>query len=289
MNFPITKSSSGRAKRWLALLISAAMWLPTFVSAFPPAPHHRVYGLVRDEYGTPLAMTGAQIMIETSNGANVAGIIVPGLAPGSNYELDVSMDSGIASDVYKATALKPSAAFRMRVKIGVKTYLPIEMAGNFASLGNPAQATRIDLTIGEDLDGDGLPDAWQRLLRTMLGPSARTGPNDDADSDGISNLNEYLAGTYAFDPQNGFRLSFVTDATGAAALEFMTIKSRTYTLLASTDATAWTPIRFKLPSDSATVLSRAEYRATDIKILRVIPLLPDQTPASKYFFQVQVQ
>ena len=29
-------------------------------------------------------------------------------------------------------------------------------------LGKPSETTRLDLTLGEDSDGDGLPDAWER-------------------------------------------------------------------------------------------------------------------------------
>jgi hypothetical protein len=259
------------------------------VSAFPPAPYHVLYGLVRDEYGQPLSQAGAQMILETTNGVQVIGNISPNLEPGVNYRLNLPMDSGIRPDIYKPTALWPTVPFRIRVKIGATTYLPMEMVANFANLGKPAQSTRLDLTLGEDANGDGLPDAWQRLLLAMLGPNAKVGPNDDADGDGISNLKEYLAGTYAFDPESGFKLELVRGANGALLLQFMVISPRTYTVYSSTNVQDWAPITFKVPADGSDAPALLNYRATDIRILQVEPIPPDGLPASRYFYKVMVQ
>src|ERR1041385_500030 len=92
-------------------LVALCLLLAGIAKAFPPAPYHTIYGLVRNEYGEPLTVTGGQIIFETTNGVQVTGTIVPGLAPGINYRLELSMDSGIAPDNYKPTALKPTLPF----------------------------------------------------------------------------------------------------------------------------------------------------------------------------------
>ncbi len=61
-------------------------------------------------------------------------------------------------------------------------------------------------TGSSDCNGDGLPDLWQ--IQYFGSPTAaNAGPNVDPDGDGMSNLQEYLAGT---DPTNGASLFHVT-------------------------------------------------------------------------------
>lgn len=283
-----------RSPRRLVVLAAAAaaFLLPSAARAFPPAPPHVIYGLVRDEYGQPITLTNAQIIftVEGTNGVQVTGSIIPDLEPGINYRLSIPMDSGTKPDAYKATALKATVPFRIRVKIGTTTYLPIQMVANFANLGKPAGNTRLDLTIGEDADGDGLPDAWQRLLLAMLGPGARTGPNDDADGDGISNLHEYLAGTYAFDPESRFQVKILRNPGGGPPLlDFQVANARTYTIYASTNMQTWTPMNFKIPAGGPTDTNLPNYRSTDIRNLQLEPKLPSGTPLDGYFFKVLVQ
>ena len=54
--------------------------------------------------------------------------------------------------------------------IAGKDYIPIEMIGDFQSMGRPVEL-RNDLTLGEDLGGDGLPDAWERSIADAYGLS----------------------------------------------------------------------------------------------------------------------
>jgi len=254
--------------------------------AFPPAPPHNIFGLVRDELGQPISVTNAKIIFETSAGVQIKTDIVPALEPGANYRLTVPMDSGLTADVYKPTALKPTAPFRIKVQIGNTTYLPIQMTGNYALLGSPAKSTRIDLTLGEDADGDGLPDAWERGLLSQMGGGtlADIKPGDDFDHDGISNAEEYAAGTYAFDPEDGFRLSIagINKDSGSPQLDFLAIRNHTYTLYGSSDLKTWTALEFRIPADGATSADRAFYQATDVRQLRIEAKLA-QTSGLKFF------
>lgn len=268
------------------LLLSALFLLPcASTHAFPPAPHHLLYGLVRDERGNPL--TGeATIILETSEGVQLKARLVPGLEPGVNYELKAPMDAGVARDLYKATALSPAAAFTLKVRIGNTDYLPIQMLGNIALLGGPAQRTRIDLTLGEDSDGDGLPDAWERAINSDI---SKVGPDDDSDGDGLSNLAEYIAGTYAFDPENGFALSIVGMNEGRPQLEFTAIRGRSYTILGSSDLKTWSIVTFRVPADGAEASSRRLYQATDVRLLKVEADPPAAGATGIQFFKLLAQ
>jgi hypothetical protein len=131
----------------------------------------------------------------------------------------------------------------------------------------------VDLTLGVDSDGDGIPDAWEQQLIAALGGGKNLGdvrPGDDADGDGLSNLQEYLAGTYAFDPADGFNLSIVKVEAGQPVLEFLAIRGRTYSIRESEDLANWTPVAFKLSTDAAGSSARQNFRATDTRVSRPV-------------------
>ena len=73
------------------------------------------------------------------------------------------------------------------------------MIGDFQSMGRPGGITQLDLTLGEDLDGDGLPDAWERSIADAGLSINEILPGGDNDKDGLTNLEEYKSGNYAFD------------------------------------------------------------------------------------------
>jgi len=246
--------------------------------------------MVRDEMGHPIQVDGAAVILETPTGVELRTSIVPSLGRGINYRLHVPMDAGLTLDNYRPTAMRPNMAFRMKVLINGVTYLPIETRANYANLGKPAMSTRLDLTLGEDSEGDGLPDAWELALMHMLGGVRNLDeirPGDDSDGDGLTNLQEYLAGTYAFDPQDGFRLDITSLQEGRPVLEFLAIRGRTYTLFGSADLATWVPVQFRLPNDAPGTPPRTGYHAADVRIVRIEAILaPNQDLA---LFKMMVQ
>lgn len=276
--------------RWLLFVVGVVALVGRAPArAFPPAPYHRIYGLVRDEYGQPVANTGARIVFTATNGVTVTATIQPGLAPGVNYQVDLPMDAGVTSDRYKPTALKATVAFRIQVQIGGNTYLPMEMAGGYARLGQPATSTRIDLTLGVDADGDGLPDAWQDLLRTMLGAGTKVGPNESALGNGVSNLSMYVAGVYAFDPEGGFRLAVLPQAGGRRVVEFGAVGQHTYELESTTDLMSWTAQPFTVPANGPSDGVRTQYFAPAGKTLQLEPQHSEAEASVVRVYRVRVR
>ncbi len=272
--------------RAFALAIAAASFLPLAALAFPPAPHHLIYGTVRDEYGTPLMTSQAQVVLTTPTGVWLTTTVAPGIGFDENFELEVPMDAGLTLDPYAPNALLASAPFTMLVVIGQTTNVPIQMTANYSRLGQPAQQTRVDLTLGVDSNGDGLPDAWElaflaaigsNLNLTNLTPGMRLLP------DGLTLQQEFLAGNYPFDPQAPFVLTLLAPNDGSALLQFTAMTGRYYTLLGSPDLRAWTPLSFLIPAEGANGTAHDYYFAPNIHTLQIQAIQPVSGPAMQFF------
>lgn len=236
------------------LIISLALVLMSAPAAmaFPPAPHHEIYGSVRDARGNPL--TEATVSLLGSSGPILKGSIDQTIAPGVNYSLKVPMDAGTLNQLYQATALRPAMPFTVKVSVGGTDYVPIQVKGGPILIGEPGGRTRLDLTLGVDSDGDGLPDAWEQDLIDKLDgidSLADVKPDGDADGDGASNYLEYLAGTYAFDSRATFSLEILEVRNGFARARFLAVKGRSYSVTFSSELKKFSSAKFSLVADGS--------------------------------------
>jgi hypothetical protein len=272
------------------LVVLLAGLIPGAAVAFPPLPHHTVYGLVRDEFGNPLTASGTELILDTLSGTSLSTSVVAGLEAGVNYRINVPVDAGLTDDLYRPTALRPTAPFRIRVKIAGRTYVPLEMKANMAQLGQPAQSSRVDLTLGEDTDGDGLPDAWERsvIAAGKLGVSlSGLNPNDRLNGNPLSVLQAYIAGTYAWDPKDGFRVDIVQFEGLNPVLEFLALRGRSYSVIGSDDLATWVPVPVQVQGASASG-TVSFYQSSQLKQVRVaVPADPGKAPPK--FFKLLVK
>ncbi|MBI5800999.1 MAG: hypothetical protein HZA92_09795 [Verrucomicrobia bacterium] len=283
--------TSRRASLLATALLAFILHLSTFIlSAFPPALPHTIYGMARDEYGNPLR-TNATIVLTTSTGLSVSAQVETELEPGVNYRLVVPLDSGVKSDAYKTGALQSTVPFRIRVTINNATFLPIEMTGDYSLLGQPGKQTRIDLTLGEDTNGNGLPDAWERAMIAARGWNVTLNDLTGSSSlgtNGVTLLQEYVAGTYGFEDGNGLNLAIARIEAGTPVLEFLAVRGRTYTIVGSTNLKAWMPVPFRplLPDADAEPVST--YLSPDVRLLQVaVPA--SATGTVPLFYKLQIQ
>jgi hypothetical protein len=77
-----------------------------------------------------------------------------------------------------------------------------------------------------DSDRDGLPDAWE----TFHFGSLEMSPNNDSDGDGLTNLDEYLAGTNPTDSSSSLK-GFIGNSANGIQISWSTIPGKTYRLL----------------------------------------------------------
>jgi hypothetical protein len=287
---PITKPERGHS--CLLLLFALACCLCPTANAYPPGPYTIIFGTVRDQYGTPLSSATAQVVLQTPSGLQAAAPIVPGVATaGVSYVLKVPLDSGVTPDLYQPNVLVPASPYKMVVVIGTVTNLPIEMVTTYQSVGQWAKATRVDLTLGVDSNGDGLPDAWEYAFMAMLGtnvPLSSLTANSILTPDGLTLRQEFLLGTALFDPGDALKIVFLGFNGASPLLQFPTISGRSYTVLASADLKSWTAANFNLVSDPAGTATRPYYIAPNVAKIQV-QVAPPPAGSQKQFYKIQVQ
>lgn len=206
--------------------------------------------MVRDEYGNALRLDGASVVF-SKNGQQVLRVpIQASTLLNQNYQIRLRMDMQRPGTIkYNDLAQNPGEQFTLAVRINDILYQPIEMSTP-PTVGKPGERTRLDLTLGVDSDGDGIPDAWKisQLYAADIMPDENGWrfdllPRDgDFDGDGISNYAEYLAGTYATDASDFLALKLVEKQASSVRLSFYSIIGKTYSLEASSDLKTWVQV-----------------------------------------------
>lgn len=114
----------------------------------------------------------------------------------------------------------------------------IGYSDNFASIGNANNFVVFDNirveTVNPDLDGDGLPDAWEQQYFGNINGNATT----DADGDGANSWQEFLAGTNPTNSLSAFRLLSATRTNNDVRVDWTTVGGHFYMVQVSTNATS---------------------------------------------------
>lgn len=162
---------------------------------------------------------------------------------GDAYVLEIPLDSGTPS----ATG-SPSTASVAGATLQVSLRQEDSVLATVAyTVGPRGKFQRLDFVVGQSSDTNGLPDAWEIANFGVAGQN----PNGDPDRDGVTNIQEYMAGTNP-NSADGFRLdirqfgqdvqvSFFAKQAQGAGYEGRT---RVYSLETSTNVAenAWKPV-----------------------------------------------
>jgi 3',5'-cyclic AMP phosphodiesterase CpdA len=98
-----------------------------------------------------------------------------------------------------------------------------------------------------DTDADGLPDGWEVAfsLNPLVGAGI-DGPDGDPDGDGLTNRQEYLAGTHPRNAQSTLRISLADLRDGQLRLSWLAVPGKKYQIQAA-DSAAGPYADFPLP------------------------------------------
>ena len=275
-----------------AFLSAALLWLASpGALAFPPSPGFTVYGTVRDEYGWALSAPLTKIKFKNAaTGALIAEGPVGGASLLENYRVRLPMDHLRTGSAYRPTAVTGATAFTIEVSLNGVTYFPVPVAPPPSASPVATAFLHLDLMLGEDSDSDGLPDLWEQwqLEAAGLDPArldllTRTG---DPDGDGMSNADEFIAGTFAFLSFDSLSLKFVEITPDDwSRMEFLAVIEKTYALQRSADLQTWEPAPFGLWDERAAL--RSDWKAPDT-IQQTIQT-PTGAVGQRWFYRLTVQ
>jgi hypothetical protein len=252
-----------------------------------------VYGMVRDQVGQVIAAEGAQVLLLKSGQEITRTPIHAGLRLEQNYELPMRIDQNRPGTLlYTENAIASQSLYSLAVEMNGERYYPIEVSGTL-SAGKGSERKLLDLNLGADLDHDGLPDVWEEWQLYQAGYYPDNSGiwqlnlldgTGDFDRDGVSDADEYVAGTFAGDATETFGLKIQEKTDTAARLEFYQITGKLYTIERSTDLKNWSRVLFSVGTPGTDDLT---YRATEVGIISAYA--PPAPGNEKAFYRLTVR
>ena len=235
---------------WVVWVVFVGGALSIFAHAYPPAPGVTLKGHVRDQYGWLLREEGAEVVVRQGRTVIGRAPITKDVRFEFNYRVNLPVDSNVTGEVYRLGALLPNSKYTVEVEVGEVIYTPIETLVGSLPIPEPGKVINLNLTLGDDTDGDGLPDSWE-FWQLQAGGYAqgdpgyhlgRLGASGDLDGDGLSDLEEFRAGTLAL--LNFSNSNFLLDpisfhSTDLLKFKYYAVRNRSYRIEASTDMENW--------------------------------------------------
>ena len=279
------------SQRITPLVLTGLLLATGIAGAFPPAPYYTLYGMVRDQVGQTVTAEGA-VVILLKGGVEVGRTPITSNRLDQSYELNLRIDQNRSGTTfYTDKAVAAGGLFSLVVSMNGEFFYPIAVSGNLPA-GKGGERVKLDLTLGEDRDKDGLPDTWEawQLYQAGLYPDENgewdlslINPNGDFDKDGQSNLLEYIAGTFAGDATETFNLTMKEKLPQSVRFEFYGITGKVYTLESTLDMKTWTRVPFSVGAPGA---GNDAHQASDVGIVSAFSAPRSST---KEFYRLSVR
>lgn len=180
------------------------------------------------------AEASVEVRAKTSDGTLLAKTTT---ATGGNSSFNYRLDIPLASRELDGHLKTGESVVFEFVDPGGKIYSGL-VSGADSTLGAPGDYRRVDVILATDANHDGVADEYVEALAYLMWVNgiAEYDPKADSDGDGVSNFDEYIAGTNPFDPTDRFsvrEMAIDKGADGYVAFRFLVNQGRVYSVVTS--------------------------------------------------------
>ena len=225
----------------IGILLSALVLHAAATCFAAPQPSFNYYGQITTELGLPFASTDQATLLIRSGDRVISRSAVQrtGVA-GCNYLAEIPLDS--ETTPYRDYALKSGATVTFALADSNNREMVLYPVGPIPAVGRPGTAKRLDLSAGSDSIGDGLTDAFRQAIvdasQGQFTNLMQVLPSDDFDGDGMSNANEFRAGTDPTWAADILLASHIRPENNRIAFEFFAVEGIAYAVYGASETDA---------------------------------------------------